>query len=44
MEGMASIEGVMNSNNLHSVILRGLIRNDKEDEFLKLIRLRFGIQ
>ncbi len=38
IEGMASIEGVMNSNNLHSVFLRGLSRNDKEDDFLKLIR------
>ena len=40
---MASLESVINTNNLHSVILRGLLRNDHEDEFLKLIRLRFGI-
>jgi adenylate cyclase 10 len=43
LEGMTGIESVLNSNNLYNVIFRGLCRNDQEDEFLKLIKIRFGI-
>lgn len=40
---MASLERIIDPNNLHSFFLRGLLRNDKDDEFNKLIRMHFNI-
>jgi hypothetical protein len=41
---MAELEGAIDEQgHVHSFFLRGLQRNDKDDEFLKLIRLHFNI-
>lgn len=43
VEGISLIENVMDQSQTHSFVMRGLQRLDKEDEFLRLLRIHYSI-